>query len=510
MSCCGCTEKPVELTPEPEILRDELQLLILMLLFSQTIIRNFRTMSMCPVHPKDGQISPGVLLKYGMVLYAFLLFLTPWGIREAWGAERQLSFAAAVKIALEDNSEIRAVKNSVAARKEDIGVAGSRLLPSISFEERYMRTTNPTYAFMAKLNQKRFTGQDFAVDSLNNPDAINDFQTAFTIEQPVFVKNAYVGLDMSRTEHAAEIETFKRKKEEIAFKVAHTYLTVHTAKEYVAVTEKAVEDAKEHLRIARLKYDAELGLYSDTLRANTALMEAAQKNVSTKKNLELAKRALGLLMGLTESVDITDNLPEISAMELDYYTKASMARKDIKSMELRSENAKKSIRLAEADYFPSIGIGGFYQLNDHRYPFGSEGDSWQVMAYLRWYLFDGMKRDYEKTKAKYRAAEMDEQLKGLKTSISYRVYDAYLALEEVRKNVELSREALKTAEEGKRIVKMRYETAFSPIVDLLDAQLVNDRARANLVARENEYRLATVNLSFESGTILSDLKIESE
>jgi outer membrane protein TolC len=203
-------------------------------------------------------------------------------------------------------------------------------------------------------------------------------------------------------------------------------------------------------------------------------------------------------------------MPDITVMEMGYYTKASGYRKDIKSMELRSENAKKGIQLAEADFFPSVGIGGSYQLNDHRYPLGSEGDSWQVMAYLRWHLFDGMKWQYEKAKAKHHAVEMEEQLKGLKNFVSYRVYEAYLAVEEAKKNIEFSREALKTAEEGRRLVKIRYETAFSPIVDLLDAQVVNDRARVNLVARENEYRLAIINLAYESGTILADLKIESE
>ena len=443
-------------------------------------------------------------------VFVTVSFLTFGDIKDAWSSERQLSFAEAVKIALENNSEIKSLKNSVAAVKEDIAVARSQLLPSVSFEERFLRTTNPTYAFMAKLNQSRFTSQDFAIDSLNNPDPINDFQTALSIEQPVFVKKAYVGLEMSKNEHAARSEDFKRKKEEVALKVAQTYVMVRTAGEYVVVSERAIEDAKEHLRIARLRYDADLGLYSDTLRANTALMEAVQKNITAKKNLDLAKRVLGLFLGLSESVDIVGEISEIAAMDMEYYTKASQARKDIKAMELRSESAKKGIELAEADYFPFIGIGGTYYLNDHRYPFGSEGDSWQVMAYLRWYLFDGMKRESKKAKAKYQSAEVDEQLKGLKNSVSYRVYEAYRALEEVKQNIALAREALKTAEEGKRLVQMRYETAFSPIVDLLDAQLVHDRARANLVAKESEYRLAIINLSYEGGTILADLKIESE
>jgi outer membrane protein len=460
-----------------------------------------------------GRIYEDIVSLYSALTYLILILFVwyfPGGLPDAQGAERQLTFQEAVKLALADNNEIRALRHSVAAGKEDIGMARSQLLPRISFEERFTRTTNPTYAFMAKLNQGRFTSQDFDIHSLNHPDAVNDYQTAISIEQPVFVKKAYVGLDISRTEHAAQNENFKRKKEEIIFKVAYTYLMVHTAREHLAVAEKAIEDTQEHLRIARLRYKDNLGLYSDTLRAGTALTEATQKQISAKKNLELAKRTLGLCLGIDESIETVESIPALSPRDIDYYTKASLNRKDVKSMELKSENARNGIKLAEADYLPSVGLAGSYQLNDHRYPLGSEGDSWQVIAFLRWNLFEGMKTQYEKTKAKYQAAEVEERLKGLKNSVSYRVFEAYLAVEETKKNTELSRQALESAEEGKRLVKVRYENAFSPMVDLLDAQLVNDRARANLVAKENEYNLAVINLSFESGTILADLKIESE
>jgi outer membrane protein len=55
---------------------------------------------------------------------------------------------------------------------------------------------------------------------------------------------------------------------------------------------------------------------------------------------------------------------------------------------------------------------------------------------------------------------------------------------------------------------VRFEGSLSPLVDLLDSQVSLDRARANLVARENGYRLAVSSLSYASGTILKDLQIE--
>ena len=92
--------------------------------------------------------------------------------------------------------------------------------------------------------------------------------------------------------------------------------------------------------------------------------------------------------------------------------------------------------------------------------------------------------------------------------VSFKIHEAYLTVEEARKNAELSLAALKTAEEGQRLVKSRYENSLSPLVDFLDVQVHLNQARANQVAKENEYLFAIINLGFESGTILKDLKIE--
>ncbi|HBC89403.1 MAG TPA: hypothetical protein DCZ94_20880, partial [Lentisphaeria bacterium] len=68
-------------------------------------------------------------------------------------------------------------------------------LPKISLEERYLRTASPTYAFMTKLSQQRIALADFAPENLNHPSAVNDFQTAITLEQPLYVRKANIGLE---------------------------------------------------------------------------------------------------------------------------------------------------------------------------------------------------------------------------------------------------------------------------------------------------------------------------
>ena len=178
-------------------------------------------------------------------------------------------------------------------------------------------------------------------------------------------------------------------------------------------------------------------------------------------------------------------------------------------MELKHESAKTNVKAAEAGYIPTIGVQGNYQLNDKDVPFGSEGNSWLVAGILRWELFNGARREYERAKAKHQADEIGQMVNGLKKTVSLQVYESLLTVEETNKNIELAESSLKSAEEGTRLVQKRYENSLSPFYDLLDAQVNLDKARANVVAKKNEYLISVAKLSFESGTILKDIGIEN-
>jgi outer membrane protein len=452
-----------------------------------------------------------VKMKVAHFLCVSLSFMTlatlflPFGV---FGEEKKLTLTEAIKIALEENYELRAAKNALSAQKEGVGIARSAFLPKLTFEERAARTNNPPLSFMMKLNQQRFSQNDFFIDSLNNPQPINDYQTALSIEQPVFSVRSFAGLSMAKHEYAAKSSDYQRTKEETVFKVVHAYLRVHTAREYLAVAQKGIEDVREHLRIAEVRYKNDLGLYSDTLRARTTLAEAEQILVSSEKEYSVAKKWLGLLLASSDSIDVIDENIPLAPKDLNYYREVSLTRKDLAAMKARYETARKNIKAVEAAYFPYVGVGGSYQMNDHRRLFGSEGDSWQVSAFLRWELFDGTNREYQRSKAQYQAAEVKEHVNSLREFISFKVNEAYLSVEEAKKNVDLARAALKSAEEGKKLVTSRYENSLSPMVDLLDVQLNLNHARAAVIARENAYKLAVINLGYESGTIMKDLSIE--
>lgn len=449
---------------------------------------------------RDGPVMVRIACLVALLLVA--------GVQLGLGAEKELSFHEALRAALDGNHEIRALRNVLSASGAEIGMARGRLLPKVGFEERATHTNNPTGVFSAKLNQERFSQTDFAIKDLNNPPATTDFQTLLTIEQPILAMDSFVGFAMAKKEHAAMRKEYDRKREEIVFKVAQTCLRMRTAREQTGVARKGLEDAREHARIAEARYRNEVGNYSEVLRARTATAEAEAQLVSREKELLVEKRWLGFLIGVAEPVAIDGPVVEVPLRSIEQYVGAALSRNDIRALEMRHQAAGDGVRRAQALYLPTVGVGGAYQFNDHETPFGSEGGSWRVAAVLRWDIFDGMNRQFEKMKAVSVAAETADRLTGLKRLASFRIHEAYLAIEEVRKREDLARSALMTAEEGKRLVKARFANSLSPFSDLLDVQLQLDRARAGVVTSEDAYQAAILQLSYESGTILGDLEVD--
>ena len=447
-----------------------------------------------------------LLIAAGTVLLALSFFSAKAADKPA----SVLTMTQAVAVALENNHEIRAGRSALAAGRADVGIARSYLLPRISFEERYLRTNNPGWAFMSRLNQSRIEQNDFNPPLLNSPEAINDFQSSISIEQPVFTKKALVGLEMSRTEAQALQEEVRHKREEVAFSVVRACLNILTAKEYRRAATLGVTDAEERLRVASVRYKNDVGQDADFLRASTSLTESRQKLNAAEKNVMIARRALGVLLATSGLPDVSDADFDFVLREPDYYVQAAQGRPDLRALELRADNARNDVRMAQAGYFPYIGVGGSYHLYDHNLPLGYEGKSWQVTAFLRWDLFDGTKREYERAKARHRETQTREHLAAVKSGISFKIYETYLNAQEAGLNTGLAREALATAQEGARLLKLRYENGLSPLGDLLSVQSALEQARAGVVEKNNAYKTALAALSFESGILLQELNIDEQ
>lgn len=438
-------------------------------------------------------------IKKRMVILAVAALLLPSGSR----AEiRQVSMQDAFRLALDQNPELVAMGHSLKAAGERVEAARSHLRPRLTFEERFMRTNNPTYAFSSKLNQGRFESSDFAVDRLNDPEDIDDYTTSLSVEQPLYSREASLGVDMARTQREALDLEYGRNREKVLLDVMEAFIKGQTAREYLEAARNGLDDAIAHLEIARSRVEAGLGLESDLLRAEVSVKESEERLVAAQKNTTLASRMLGLILGLDGPVEAAgEPIPMPVLQPVAYYEGVSSGRGDLLAMAKRVENARLNLDMSRARFSPTVGLGGSYQLNSHEAPFDNEADSYQVSAFFRWDLYSGGLRGHSASEARFGLREAQAYYDGLKKEVAFRINEAYLNVQEAARGRELASTRLSLADETARLIESRYENSLATVVELLDAQTSLDAARADLVAKTNAHLTFLARLMFQSGLI---------
>ena len=446
-----------------------------------------------------------IAIRAGLPGFLAVLLLFPCA---APGGGTPVDFPEAMARAMKNNPFLKAAGEEWAAAKMDAKVARGYYLPSLTFEERFVRTNVPAEVFAFKINQERLLLSDFAsVDNFNKPPPINEYLSTFTVEQTLFAPKVYLGYRMAGREAAAKGLELRRMMEEVAHRVLSAYLDTLTAKEYVRVAIQGREDAQEHHRIAEAKERSGMGLSSDVLRAKVSFAAAESGMVSAENRLALAQQGLALAMGETggtgvDAAGVLPSLPEEGPLP-DRIAAALAGRLDLRAFSLRVENAAANVDAQRSDYLPTVGLTGAWQTDGQDGVFSPDNRSWKVGVGLRWNLFDGLRREAEVARASAESGKAKAYYRGAQDQAAYQVTRAFLGVKDAGRRVEIARSATAAAEEGKRLIQSRYENQLARIVDLLDAQAALNTARADLVKAENDLRQSRAELLFASGTLLS-------
>jgi outer membrane protein len=439
------------------------------------------------------------------VLYTFLTLLIP----SIALAGDSLGLKEAITLALEKNNLVKAAIHEESAARREAAASRGRYLPRVFLDETANASNSPTRVFMMKLDEGRFTQEDFAIGNLNNPDTHGDFRTTITLDQPIFDANLFTGAEMAGKDEQSRGFALERRRQDVAYMVYSAALEVQKARGYLKAAEQGVQDAAEHLRLARVRGEAGVGLKSDELRARTFLAEMEQQNISAHNNLAMARLRLAQLLGGApgESSEIREELTPLpmTILEAELLRRAWENRQELKELAIAVEKGSLSVKRASGEYLPKLYGTAAFQMNDRDIPFGRDNDSWMVGATLRWELFDGFIRSNEKGKALALQSAASEYLDNSKKEIALQVVESRLRREEAGKRLEVARHSVEDSEEVVRLLSRRFENSLATVVELLDAQTSLNRARAQLVGNESDYAMSTARLFHTTGTFLKEV-----
>jgi multidrug efflux system outer membrane protein len=275
---------------------------------------------------------------------------------------------------------------------------------------------------------------------------------------------------------------------------AQTYFTLRSLDAQLAVLDLTIRLRRDSLSIANARLDAGLASELDVHQAQGALSDALVQRRDAERSRSLTERQLGALTGRLDLKVIQGDLfalpipptppPGLPSSLLE-------RRPDIRSAEQSMIAANAQIGIARAALFPTISLtaGLGTQSAELSQLLASGAGIWSLGFGLAAPIFDAGRRQARVEQAE---ARREQALAGYQRSIetAFReVSDALVNVEQSALTEEELKLRLQAARNALELSNIRYESGYSPYLEVLDAQRTANEAELAFV-RNRQARLA--------------------
>jgi outer membrane protein TolC len=417
-----------------------------------------------------------------------------------------LTLDEALRIALSDNERLGAASAAREAAEADVGAAKSGRLPRLDFDETFSWTTNPTLVFSNLLGQENFTAADFALDNLNTPDPLTNWNSVLSFSYPIYTGGQVAGgLDAARAGLDAADAGLERTRQEVARDVVDAFSAAVLARAHLDVARESLETARANVAMVTDLRDAGLVVESDLLQARVREIEVEEMVIRAEAGVEVARAAVNLQLGrdldTPFSLDPTleaDDGPERPLKEL--VAEAIANRPDLRAADARVRAASESGRTARSGTKPEVGFQGRFEANDEDF-IGAQGTNWSVLVAAKIPIYQGKQSRARVARAEARTREAQRMRDLLRQSIDLETRRAFYDVRASRKSLEQSRRAVDLARESLRSVQDRYREGLTTLVELLDAETALTRSRTREIATLRELIVSQANLELAVGRL---------
>jgi outer membrane protein len=432
-----------------------------------------------------------------------------WGLVWAGGvlaAGSPLTLGEAVLLALQENPGLKAAGLSVPAAEAQVARARARFLPQISFAQSFTNSDNPAQVFTNKLNQRRFSAQDFLLDNLNNPAPFSNWRTGLVARQPIFqAGQAYLGYQQARLQKdIAEFQVLNHRQQ-LIYRVNQAYFGRQLAEARLKVVKDAKETAAANRKLVQARFKTGAVIRADLLSADVHLARLTQEELAAAGQVKIARSALATAIGVPEVIarllaqaprepaPLPGNLAELQEV-------AEAQRPDLKRLALAAKVARQELTKARLNFLPRLNVTAEYDI-DQQYFLGNSADSYTVMAVMHLNLFDGLARLAREREARAQAAQARDQQRELVDHIRHQVTESAEHLKTAHARLKVGQTAVEQSRESLRLIRLRYEEGLTIMVDLLTAEDAKKEAELNYLTALFDTHLAQAGLELALGTL---------
>ncbi len=282
--------------------------------------------------------------------------------------------------------------------------------------------------------------------------------------------------------------------------VVNNYIQLRLTDQQKALFARTLEGYRKSLGITQAQFRAGINTRSDVALAQATLSGAQAQAIDVDLTRRQLEHALAVLLGKAPA-DFTLAPAELSVTTPaipDLLASALLERRpDIAGAEARVAAANANIGVAQAAWYPHIGLGasGGYQGAGFGPLFASPGEVWALGATLVGTLFDGGLRKAQNAQAR---AAFDMAAANYRQTVLggfQEVEDNLAALNDLAQERIAQDDAVKASRDAERVALSQYRAGTTTYLSVITAQtlaLTNERTLLQLQGRQFAANVALI------------------
>lgn len=420
------------------------------------------------------------------------------------GAEPQpegLSLADCIRIAVENNYDLKQAQERIKRQYHVVVQARSELIPDLGVRGDFTFTDQeriPEFQDGGSFG----TSKDWHVDA--------------RLEQAVYSGGkAIANLNRAKLQEQAAQEDFEAVLSRVLLETTERYYDALLARAQVDVERENVSLFEEQLRSEKSRLEAGTVSEFNVLRADVDLANSRTPFIRARNRVKIAREELRRVLGIGDLEREGSDLPaelhgtmsyEPFPLELpDALQRATKQRPELRRASTLIQAEEQGVDVERADFFPSLTLFGAYGA-DHA-PFSDnvkdEFHGWTAGAELSWNIFDGFGTSARVGQANVAVSQARLSQAQLRQDINLEVRRTHSSLVEADELVRVSSKVVEQAAESLRLAQTRYDTGAATYLETLDRQVALTQARTNQVQALHDYNVVVARMRYAIGELQS-------
>lgn len=413
--------------------------------------------------------------------------LTLLGLGTPATAQTPLTLADAIARARAHNPDAGISAAAERGAAERVTQAKAGYWPRVDAAESWQRGNQPVFVFGSLLAQGRFAVENFALAALNHPDAVDNFRSLVSVEQPLFdgatranVNAANIGREMAEANQ-------RIVGQDLAMRVTEAYGGVLVAVGARRSADAASETARADRDLAANRRDAGVATEADVLLLDVHVSRSREQQIRAASEERVARARLNQAMGEPlGTMFLLQSGPAVAVIDTSdlasLETEAIGSRPDVAVATLQLQLARAQEAVARSAFLPQVSAQGGWESNGGVW--SSRQSSWGVGAVARINLFRGFADKARLAEAAEQARRRALERESAVTTVQLDVHIAVARLEAARASATVGAGAVAQARESQRIIRDRYEAGLTDVVALLRAAEAVVQAEAQQIAAQ--------------------------